>query len=59
MGQSLWILLANAKKKNRIGVTYAPQENLTPNNRLKLMYEDRTNKNTKRRETENTSSRRL
>ena len=40
MSQSLWILLTNAKKKIRIGVIYAPQENLTPNNELKLMYED-------------------
>ena len=40
MGQSLWILLTNAKKKIRIGVIYAPQENVTPNNELKLMYED-------------------
>ena len=28
------------KEKNRIGVIYAPQENVTPNNELKLMYED-------------------
>ena len=28
------------RKKNRIGVIYAPQENVTPNNELKLMYED-------------------
>ena len=40
MGQSLWILLTNAKKKTKIGVIYAPQENVTPNNELKLMYED-------------------
>ena len=40
MGQSLWILQTNTKKKNRIGVIYAPQENVTPNNELKLMYED-------------------
>ena len=40
MGQSLWILLTNTKKKIRIGVIYAPQENVTPNNELKLMYED-------------------
>ena len=40
VGRSLWILLTNTKKKNRIGVIYAPQENVTPNNELKLMYED-------------------
>ena len=36
----LWILLTNTKKKIRIGVIYAPQENVIPNNELKLMYED-------------------
>ena len=40
VGQSLWILRTNTKKKNRTGVIYAPQENVTPNNELKLMYED-------------------
>ena len=40
MGQSLWILLANTKKKIRIGVIYAPQQNVTANNELKLMYGD-------------------
>ena len=40
MGQSLWILLTNSKKKIRLGVIYAPQENGTPNNELKIMYED-------------------
>ena len=28
------------KEKTRIGVIYAPQENVTPNNELKLIYED-------------------
>ena len=28
------------KEKNRIGVIYAPQENVAPHNELKLMYED-------------------
>ena len=28
------------EKINRIDVIYAPQENVTPNNELKLMYED-------------------
>ena len=29
--QSLWILVTNTKKKIRVGVIYAPQENVTPN----------------------------
>ena len=40
VGQSLWILLTNTNKNIRIGVIYAPQENVTPNNGLKLMYKD-------------------
>ena len=28
------------KEKIRIGAIYAPQENATPNNELKIMYED-------------------
>ena len=40
VGQSFWILLTNTRKKIRIGVIYAPQENVTPNNELKLMYEN-------------------
>ena len=28
------------KEKIRVGVIYAPQENVTPNNQLKIMYED-------------------
>ena len=27
-------------KENKLGAIYAPQENVTPNNELKLMYED-------------------
>ena len=38
--KSLWILLANTKKIITIGVIYAPQEKVIPNNKLKLMYED-------------------
>ena len=38
--KSLWILLAKKKKKITIGVIYAPQEKVIPNNKLKLMYED-------------------
>ena len=34
VGQSLWILVTNTKKKNRVGVIYAPK------NELKIMYED-------------------
>ena len=40
VGQSLWILVTNTKKKNRVGVIYAPQEDVTTNNELKIMYED-------------------
>ena len=38
IGQSLWILLDNNRSKIRIGVIYAPQENVTSNNELKIMY---------------------
>ena len=38
IGQSLWILLDNNKSKIRIRVIYAPQENVTSNNELKIMY---------------------
>ena len=59
--KSLWILLANTKKKITIGVIYAPQEKVTPNNKLKLMYEDIREqiKKKNKRETTNTNSRRL
>ena len=40
VGQSLWILITNTKKRIRVGVVYAPQENVTQNNKLKIMYED-------------------
>ena len=32
--------LKNTKKTIRMGLIYAPQENVTPSNELKLMYED-------------------
>ena len=38
VGQILWILLNNQKQKIRIGAIYGPQENVTPNNELKLLY---------------------
>ena len=38
VGQSLWILLDNNRNNIRIGVTYAPQENVTSNNELKLVH---------------------
>ena len=38
IGQSLWILLDNNRNNIRIGVTYAPQENVTSNNELKLVH---------------------
>ena len=31
VGQTLWILLNNQKKKTKVGVIYAPQEGVTPN----------------------------
>ena len=34
----MWILLDNNRSKIRIGVIYAPQENVTPNNELEIMY---------------------
>ena len=36
VGQTLWILLNKQRQKIRIGVIYGPQENMTPNNELKL-----------------------
>ena len=38
MGQTLWILLNDQKRKIRIGAIYGPQENMTPNNKLKLLH---------------------
>ena len=35
VGQNIWILISNNKRKIRLGVIYAPQENVTPNNELK------------------------
>ena len=37
VGQTLWILLSNQKQKIRIGAIYRLQENMTPNNELKLL----------------------
>ena len=37
-GQSLCILLDNNRTEIRIGVIYAPQENVTSNKELKIMY---------------------
>ena len=39
IGQSLWILLDNNRNKIRIGVIYAPQENVT-SNEPKVMYKN-------------------
>ena len=36
--QSLWILLDNKRSKITTGVIYVPQENVTSNNELKIMY---------------------
>ena len=38
VGQSLWILLDNNRSKIRIWVIYTPQENVTLNIELKVMY---------------------
>ena len=35
VGQSLWILVTNRKKKIRVAVIYGRQENVTPNNGVK------------------------
>ena len=35
VGQSLWILVTNRKKKIRVAVIYGRQENVTPNNGMK------------------------
>ena len=40
MGQSRWVLVANTRKKIRVSVIYTLQENVAPNNELKIMYED-------------------
>ena len=40
IGQSLGIILDNNRRKIRIGVIYAPQENVTSNNKLKVMHND-------------------
>ena len=37
-GQTLCILLNNQKQKIRIRAIYGPQENMIPNNKLKLLY---------------------
>ena len=37
-GQTLCILLNNQKQKIRIRAIYGPQENMIPNNKLKLIY---------------------
>ena len=39
IGQMLWVLLNNQKTQVRMGVIYGPQENITPNSKLKKLYE--------------------
>ena len=34
VGQTLWILLNNKKKKRKVGVIYAPHKGVTPNKEL-------------------------
>ena len=43
IGRSFWILLHNNRSKIRTGVIYAPQENVTANNELKIMYNNVSN----------------
>ena len=39
VGQTLWILLNNSKKKKiKVGVIYAPQEGVIPNKELEKLY---------------------
>ena len=38
VGQILWILLNNQKKKIKVGVIYALQEGVTANKELKKLY---------------------
>ena len=38
VGQTLLTLLNKQKRKIRIGAIYGPQENMTPNNEVKLLY---------------------
>ena len=38
IGQSLWMLPDNNRSKNKIGIIYTPQENVAPNNEIKIMY---------------------
>ena len=37
-GESFWILLDNNRSKIKIGTIYVPQENVTSNNQIKIMY---------------------
>ena len=38
VGQKLWILLNNQKKKIKVGVIFVSQEGVTPNKELKKLY---------------------
>ena len=40
IGQSLWILKDISRSKIRIRVSYDQRENVTSNNKLKIMYDD-------------------
>ena len=39
IGQALWVQIDNKKISIKIGVIYAPQENVTPVRELKKLYE--------------------
>ena len=40
VGEGPWIPIDNKKNKLKLAVIYAPQENKTPNNELKKMYQE-------------------
>ena len=42
IGQALWVQIDNQNIIIRVGVIYAPQENVTPVRELKKMYESIT-----------------
>ena len=42
IGQALWVQMDNQKISIKVGVIYAPQENVTPVRELKKMYESIT-----------------
>ena len=47
VGQTLWILLNNQKKKRKVGAIYEPQKGVTANKELKTLYTSIIEKNHK------------